>query len=87
MFYCLLAAGILSADASPLAAAEPASPAIQSPMTGKQPLALTVSGGVSLGVYMAGFVYIATEIVKREQSPFELVLATGASAGSASTGR
>ncbi|MEM6730014.1 MAG: patatin-like phospholipase family protein, partial [Myxococcota bacterium] len=51
--------------------------------TALQPLALTVSGGVSLGAYMAGFVYLTTELVKRPESRFRLVLATGASAGSA----
>lgn len=58
-------------------------PADSAPSPVKRHLSLTVSGGVSLGVYMAGFVYLTTELVKRDGSPLDLVLATGASAGSA----
>lgn len=51
--------------------------------TPEQPVSLTVSGGVSLGSYMAGFVYLLSELVKRPDAPARLVLSTGASAGSA----
>jgi len=44
-------------------------------------LGVTVSGGVSLGVYQAGFMYVLTEMMKRDHS--RLRLFTGASAGSA----
>ncbi len=44
-------------------------------------LGVTVSGGVSLGVYQAGFMYVLTEVMKLDHS--KLRLFTGASAGSA----
>jgi predicted acylesterase/phospholipase RssA len=46
------------------------------------PLALTVSGGVSLGAYQSGYLYYVTEALQRGEWPRELKLATGASAGS-----
>lgn len=48
-----------------------------------RPVSLTVSGGVSLGSYMAGFAYFLSETSKFPGSPVRLVLATGASAGAA----
>ena len=45
-------------------------------------VAFVISGGVSLGVYQAGFLYLTTEISKR-QGKFRIPLVTGASAGSA----
>ncbi len=75
--------GTEDADEGAVIDTVPAAEAGASPLANKQPLALTVSGGVSLGVYMAGFVYFTTELVKREGLPLELVLTTGASAGSA----
>ncbi len=47
----------------------------------KLSLALTVTGGVSLGAYQAGFLYYLTEFAKRNPELVELRLATGASAG------
>lgn len=44
--------------------------------------AFVISGGVSLGVYQAGFLYLTTEAMKRGLS-MRLPLVTGASAGSA----
>lgn len=49
---------------------------------GPRPLSLTISGGVSLGSYEAGFLYYALETAKRNPKLFDLRLATGASAGS-----
>ncbi len=46
------------------------------------PLALTVSGGVSLGAYEAGFLYYALELAKANPAQVELKLVTGSSAGS-----
>ncbi|HEU4533513.1 MAG TPA: patatin-like phospholipase family protein, partial [Polyangiaceae bacterium] len=43
---------------------------------------MTISGGVSLGSYEAGFLYYALETAKRNPELFDLRLATGASAGS-----
>lgn len=45
------------------------------------PLSFTVSGGVSLGSYQAGYLYYATEWLKRTPR-FQVNLVTGASAGS-----
>lgn len=45
------------------------------------PFAITVSGGVSLGSYQAGYLFFATEWLKAAQK-FEVNLITGASAGS-----
>lgn len=47
----------------------------------KLSLSLTVTGGVSLGAYQAGFLYYLTEFVKNNPDLVELRLATGASAG------
>ena len=46
------------------------------------PLAVTVSGGVSLGAYEAGYLYYMTEVVKRNPTLLEPRVLTGASAGS-----
>lgn len=61
-----------------LAAPEPASQPKGEPI----PLAITVSGGVSLGAYEAGYLYYYTETLKRNRDKFRLHVATGASAGS-----
>src|SRR5262249_32845692 len=45
-------------------------------------IALTASGGVSLGAYQAGYLYFATETVRRTPTAPPLRLVTGASAGS-----
>ena len=45
-------------------------------------VAFVISGGVSLGVYQAGFLYLTTEFMKRGRAT-RLPLVTGASAGSA----
>lgn len=49
------------------------------------PLALTISGGATLGVHEAGYLYVLTEALARLPDGPELVLATGASAGSGNT--
>ncbi|MEN0068318.1 MAG: patatin-like phospholipase family protein [Myxococcota bacterium] len=46
------------------------------------PVALVVSGGVSLGSYQAGFLYYLTEVTRRRSDAFELSVLTGTSAGS-----
>jgi hypothetical protein len=48
-----------------------------------QALSFTVSGGVSLGAYEAGALYVLTEAAKRSEGEFDVRIATGASAGSA----
>jgi len=45
-------------------------------------VAVTVSGGVSLGLYEAGYLYLVSEALKRSERHVGLVVATGASAGS-----
>jgi len=45
-------------------------------------LALTVSGGVSLGSYQAGYLYYLTQTLERDPKREKLVMAAGASAGS-----
>lgn len=47
-----------------------------------RPLSITVSGGVSLGTYEAGFLYLLNEDLKKTNA-FETKMVTGASAGSA----
>lgn len=44
-------------------------------------LAMTVSGGVSLGAYQAGYLYYLTQTAKLNPSLFDFRLITGASAG------
>lgn len=44
-------------------------------------LAITISGGVSLGAYQAGYLYYLTETAKRNPTLFDFRLVTGASAG------
>ncbi len=64
---------VLLAVITATAAPQPAAPA---------PLSLTVSGGVSLGAYEAGFLYYALEFIKANPERVELKLVTGSSAGS-----
>ncbi len=45
------------------------------------PLAITVSGAVSLGAWQAGFLHYLAETIKRNPDQVELQLVTGASAG------
>jgi hypothetical protein len=45
------------------------------------PLAVTVSGGVSLGAYQAGFLYYLSETIKQNPDLLEFEILTGASAG------
>ncbi len=54
------------------------------PARAQEPLrvGLTVSGGVSLGTYEAGYLYMISEALRRSAPDTELVIATGASAGS-----
>ena len=47
----------------------------------KVSLALTVSGGVSLGAYQAGYLYYLAEVAKENPDLLEFNLITGASAG------
>jgi predicted acylesterase/phospholipase RssA len=46
------------------------------------PLALSISGGTSLGAYEAGYCYYFTEWVKKNDALFDLRVVTGTSAGS-----
>lgn len=50
--------------------------------SGPAPLSLTISGGASLGAHEAGYLYYLTEALKLNPNRFNLVMATGASAGS-----
>ncbi len=50
--------------------------------SGKIPLSITVSGGVSLGAYEAGYLYYFSETLKRNRDKYQLHVVTGASAGS-----
>lgn len=52
-----------------------------SPPPGPIPLAITVSGAVSLGAWQAGFLHYLVETIKRNERELELELVTGASAG------
>ena len=63
--------------------------AAQPPPTGhvklapRNPAALILSGGVSLGAYEAGYLYALSEASKASDGTFSIPLLTGASAGSA----
>ncbi|MFZ5444214.1 MAG: patatin-like phospholipase family protein [Myxococcota bacterium] len=57
--------------------APPAEPRVDAP----RPLGVTISGGVSLGTYEAGFMYLTLEQLKAHPA-LELKMVTGASAGS-----
>lgn len=46
-----------------------------------EPLSITVSGGVSLGSYQAGFLYYLSEAMREDPSLGKIVLVSGASAG------
>jgi len=61
-----------------LAAPAPAAPARASPT----PVALTVSGGVSLGAYEAGYLYYSLAAMRANPELSRVLEATGASAGS-----
>ena len=68
---------------SPAAPApSPAAPASGATRARKIPLAITVSGGVSLGAYEAGYLYYLAEFLVKNPDLFDLRIATGASAGS-----
>lgn len=65
-----------------LAGAPRAATAAGPPRPARTALSLTVSGGVSLGAYEAGFLYYALELSRANPGLFDVRLATGASAGS-----
>ncbi len=56
-------------------------PSKSSPFNRQVSLAVTISGGVSLGAYQAGYLYYLTETAKLNRDLFNLRLVTGASAG------
>ncbi len=62
--------------------AEPAPAEPGPPPSGTIAQVLTVSGGVSLGVYQAGFLYLTSEWFARHPERARLRVVTGASAGS-----
>jgi predicted acylesterase/phospholipase RssA len=66
-----------------LGAATPSAVRAQATALPSQAISLTLSGGVSLGVYQAGYLYMWSEAIKRSAGRYRLVLVTGASAGSA----
>ncbi|MDJ0765109.1 MAG: patatin-like phospholipase family protein [Myxococcota bacterium] len=56
-----------------------------SPRTHPIPMVLTVSGGVSLGAYQAGYLFYLTEVAKMNPQYLNIRLVTGASAGMINT--
>lgn len=74
--------GLLAAAVTALLVAGEAGPGADRPAAGAPPLALTVSGAVSLGSYEAGFLYYLVEALRLRPGARELRLVTGASAGS-----
>lgn len=77
----------LQSHPSDLLPVKPAPPPVGAPSneqaSGPTPLSLsiTVSGGVSLGAYQAGYLYYFKEVIKRNPDLLSLKLVTGASAG------
>lgn len=60
--------------------------AAAAPLTSSaQPFALTISGGISLGVYEAGLNWVLVENIRRHRDRFQLQTVTGASAGAINT--
>jgi len=53
--------------------------------TEKIPVSITLSGGVSLGAYQAGFLYYTSQVFHENKNVFEPKLITGASAGGLNT--
>lgn len=51
----------------------------------KIPVSITLSGGVSLGAYQAGFLYYTSQVFHENKNMFEPKLITGASAGGLNT--
>jgi hypothetical protein len=74
------AAALPSANVSDVAQPSGTLPAVENP---PRVLSFTVSGGVSLGAFEAGVLYLLSEAIKRSDGEVELRIATGASAGSA----
>lgn len=60
----------------------PAPPGAASPTHRGAPLAITISGGVSLGAYEAGVVYYLISFLRKNPGLFDARVFTGASAGS-----
>ncbi len=77
-----LALGVVEGATSPLVAAMPVSTSSSGASIPRGDVAFVISGGVSLGVYQAGFLYLTTEAMKRQDN-LRMPLVTGASAGSA----
>lgn len=52
---------------------DPAAPSVEPPAsvapTAPPPLALTISGGATLGVHEAGYLYLLTEALRRADAP------------------
>ncbi len=80
LLLCL--SGSSLADAPPAAETTAALSPVEPP---PHQLALTISGGATLGIHEAGYLYVLTEALARMPDGPELVLATGASAGSSNT--
>lgn len=78
--WTVVALGSLVSAADPVLSA-PSEPLAADPV----PLALTISGGATLGIHEAGYLFVLTEALARTADGPELVLATGASAGSGNT--
>ncbi|MEM8606597.1 MAG: patatin-like phospholipase family protein [Myxococcota bacterium] len=57
------------------------SPSEDAPPGGRE-VALTISGGVSLGAYEAGYLYLTTQSMRHSRGRYNLRLVAGASAGS-----
>ena len=77
------ATGVPAAEMEPASALPAEQPGPTQGAPSKQPIsiALTVSGGVSLGAYQAGYLFYLSETAKLNPSLFKIRLATGASAG------
>ena len=74
--FCLGAFGRVHAQADPTDAIEGVAP------SGPLPLSITISGGVSLGSYEAGYLYYLTRFLQDNPEHYQLKAVTGASAGS-----
>jgi predicted acylesterase/phospholipase RssA len=72
------------AEPSGPAEARPQGPLVGAPSPGPpQPIVLTVSGGVSLGAWEAGFMHYTTAVMRENAGHNQVRLVTGASAGAA----
>lgn len=72
---------IVVASFASVSKAQPEAGSVATAPVGRE-VALTISGGVSLGAYQAGYLYLMSQTMRHTRGRYNLRLVTGASAGS-----